>query len=492
VSLVAADRAPAPGFTDGRTCFFPRDARLDGAGRIAFLSNFEAGGAVTSDSESGLFVGPPGAPVCVFRNGQPVPEAPGLHVSLIPGHYALSQSSGLVAVDAFMDDAAGNTVGRGVWAGPAIPGGPRLLVRAGDPVPGMPGSHFDQFAVWAVNDAGEVAFYAQLDIQQPDGVDDSVLCVTRPDGSLRVVARTGARAPGLPAGVRFWRLAGEASLNNAGHVAVFGLHDDPSVLPSQRRSIWAGRYDDLRLLVTAGQAAPETEPGTVFTDSIGGPYMGVTSARVAFHAHVSGPSVTPETRDGVWAGSPGFVHKVLRSGDPAPDLPAGVTVNSISACFMSTDGRLVIRGQLAGVPLIAGNLIPDAVWAEDEGGRLRPVMQAGQPFEIAPGETLTTFAFNLSAEGGYAPSQARQGFNAAGRVVFTALFFEDDQTALMVADVPPGCRADYNHAGGADLLDIFAFLNEWFAGDPRADFNRAGGVGLLDIFAFLGAWFAGC
>jgi hypothetical protein len=58
-------------------------------------------------------------------------------------------------------------------------------------------------------------------------------------------------------------------------------------------------------------------------------------------------------------------------------------------------------------------------------------------------------------------------------------------------DRQPCCKADYNKQGGVELLDIFAFLQDWFAGVPYADFNGQSGVDLLDIFAFLTAWFAG-
>jgi hypothetical protein len=54
------------------------------------------------------------------------------------------------------------------------------------------------------------------------------------------------------------------------------------------------------------------------------------------------------------------------------------------------------------------------------------------------------------------------------------------------------CPANYNGTNGVDLLDIFAFLNDWFTQRPKADFNHQNGVELLDIFAFLNAWFAGC
>lgn len=55
----------------------------------------------------------------------------------------------------------------------------------------------------------------------------------------------------------------------------------------------------------------------------------------------------------------------------------------------------------------------------------------------------------------------------------------------------PCCKADYNKTSGVELLDIFAFLDGWFAGSADADFTGLGGVDLLDIFGFLEAWFAG-
>jgi hypothetical protein len=53
------------------------------------------------------------------------------------------------------------------------------------------------------------------------------------------------------------------------------------------------------------------------------------------------------------------------------------------------------------------------------------------------------------------------------------------------------CLADYNGVNNVDLLDIFAFLSDWFANVPKADVNAQGGVELLDIFYFLGLWFEG-
>jgi hypothetical protein len=84
--------------------------------------------------------------------------------------------------------------------------------------------------------------------------------------------------------------------------------------------------------------------------------------------------------------------------------------------------------------------------------------------------------------------------NERNQVAFHADLTNGATVLVIATPVPttPTCRADYNGQNGVDLLDIFAFLNDWFAGNARADFNGMNGVDLLDIFAFLSAWFAGC
>ncbi|MBY0313504.1 MAG: alkaline phosphatase family protein [Phycisphaerales bacterium] len=61
---------------------------------------------------------------------------------------------------------------------------------------------------------------------------------------------------------------------------------------------------------------------------------------------------------------------------------------------------------------------------------------------------------------------------------------------LSVSVQNAACATDHNNSGSVDVTDIFAFLNDWFAGD--ADFNRDAQNTLQDIFDFLNAWFAGC
>jgi hypothetical protein len=54
------------------------------------------------------------------------------------------------------------------------------------------------------------------------------------------------------------------------------------------------------------------------------------------------------------------------------------------------------------------------------------------------------------------------------------------------------CPTDFSENGEASIADIFAFLNAWFAHEPRTDFNYSGRLEVQDIFDFLSAWFGGC
>lgn len=67
----------------------------------------------------------------------------------------------------------------------------------------------------------------------------------------------------------------------------------------------------------------------------------------------------------------------------------------------------------------------------------------------------------------------------------------DGQQEAWVATIPMPCAADYDGNGTREVGDIFAFLTDWFAGDPAA-YEFGGTPGVPAIFAFLTAWFAGC
>lgn len=149
-----------------------------------------------------------------------------------------------------------------------------------------------------------------------------------------------------------------------------------------------------------------------------------------------------------------------------------------------------------------------------------------------PGGSISSRAFAVSADGSVvvgagnfgAPTEAfiwtattgmrrlqdvlsiDLGLNTTGWAIQFALGVSADGRTIVGAGVNPCgvqegwiaylgtervCPADFNDNGALSVQDIFAFLNAWFAGDPRADFNGCG-LSVQDIFDFLNAWFTGC
>ena len=86
------------------------------------------------------------------------------------------------------------------------------------------------------------------------------------------------------------------------------------------------------------------------------------------------------------------------------------------------------------------------------------------------------------------------------------LYYGTSSGAFATPLEPVGCPADLGTAGGVpghdgllDNNDFIAFINFFFAGDPRADFGRAGGQAGSDgaydnndFIAFINAFFGGC
>ncbi len=54
------------------------------------------------------------------------------------------------------------------------------------------------------------------------------------------------------------------------------------------------------------------------------------------------------------------------------------------------------------------------------------------------------------------------------------------------------CGPDYNNSNSLEILDIFDYINAWFATAASADYNNNGTLEVIDIFDFLNAWLASC
>jgi hypothetical protein len=182
------------------------------------------------------------------------------------------------------------------------------------------------------------------------------------------------------------------------------------------------------------------------------------------------------------------------AGDPPnPNpFPATLSRNAFAAEYSPAGSGLVrdisnnVDNQFEPRPLAVG---------------LNPTLTPGQSVPVG-----TRFTFDVDFANPDARRYLREGLNS-GRLNFAVSSLaeaqqQNPQTVRMYckeAGVPGtaptlsirvciGSPGDWDCSGIKDADDLFAFLDEWFAG--TADFNEDGLKDADDLFAFLDAWFA--
>lgn len=203
-----------------------------------------------------------------------------------------------------------------IWAG--VPGNIALVARQSDQALGAPdGVAYSQLYIppygprVSLNAPGQVAFAAILTGQWPPNSLPNIGIFAGAPGAVRMVLRSGDPAPGVPEKViSIESPLPQVRLNDRGDIAFFGFADD-------NVGIWAGQPDRVQLAALAGTRAPGTSDGVTFEAGTGNfrSLALAPSGAVAFAAKLSGTSTGTS---GVWAGQPGAMHLIARSGDRIP------------------------------------------------------------------------------------------------------------------------------------------------------------------------------
>jgi hypothetical protein len=213
--------------------------------------------------------------------------------------------------------------GQGIWS--TATGSLQMVVRNGSPFPpGAPGEIFTtQFVLnqdpVALNDLGQIAHVAVLQGTTVTPQNNTAIVVHGPSG-VELYLREGNAAPETEIGTVFTGFY-LPRLNNAGEIAFVGFVDSSN---ENRSGIWAGAKDNLQLIVREGDFAPGTTTPTTFHqfDSLRSQPSFNDAGQIAFAARLRGPAVNSSNDMGIWGvSSLGELLLVAREGDAIEVTP---------------------------------------------------------------------------------------------------------------------------------------------------------------------------
>jgi hypothetical protein len=334
--------------------------------------------------------------------------------------YPVMNASGHVAFVAFVKgNGVTNSNSYGIWTDASGP--LSLVVRAGDPTPGVPGNaSFGGFSLPLINSLGQVAFASGW----TNWSDSS--------GSLALIAKAGDPAPGTSSS---FITLDPPTLNSAGQMAFTGfLGTSPGDFSDVSGSgVWSNRTGSLALAYGPGTQAPGTPAGDTFSGGYGGVFyvMLNSAARMVFLAGLTGPGIIKGSNDGgLWSEGFGQLALVAREGDHAPGTPAGVLFSNLNRPTLNSAGQTAFIGQLAGNGIDSTN--NQGIWAQDRTGQLQLIARYGDSIEVAPGDfrTISTLSFYV----GNSDEGTRSGFNSHGQLAFQATF-TDGTSGIFVSSL---------------------------------------------------------
>lgn len=404
LSLIARAGYPAPGAPTGSVFedFF-NFVQLNESGAVAFhdfafredpAGHYYRPGIWKTDAS--------GALALIAQDGDPAPGTPdGVSFSHFQ-QFALNDTGAI----AFMSwiDGPGVTAENGLGMfGPDPSGALSLRLRTGDPAPGA---------------GAGVQFARQSDPSSPNNV----------------------------------------SLNNAGAVAFCAELTGPGVTEANDTGCWLSEPDGaLRLAVREGDSVAGAAPGTTlghFRHDL--PPQFNDAGGMAFEVALAGPEVTSANDVGVLGpDSNGGIALLLRTGAAAPGLPAGVSLQRagyyplIESPILDAHGGVLVGFALSGPGITEAN--DTALFYANGPGSARLVVREGDLLEVSPGDHRTVAAFRLA---GWEYSQNDLPINRE-RQLARRLFFTDGSEAIVRFDLPePGVGSGL--AWGIGTLALFA------------------------------------
>ena len=266
----------------------------------------------------------------------------------------------------------------------------RKIALTGEPAPGTPaGTTFRGFSGPRLDASRRVAFYAFLDGPGVEPTNDQGIW-SRQSGSLELVARTGAPAPGTLGAVFSNLFLGANNppalgVDAAGTIRFLARVTGGDVCDCNGNGVldndtgwWSDEGGELALVARANGQVPGLPPGVLFDTLVGAPIV-AADGKVAQLFVIKGAGVGFANGQGIMSDAGGELSMIARAGDPAPGLPAGVTFGFFGRPFIGPTGSTSFFASLAGAGVTEIN--DDSLWAERQGD-LTMLVRQGDP---APG-----------------------------------------------------------------------------------------------------------
>lgn len=310
---------------------------------------------------------------------------------------------------------------RGIWSDGG--GSLALVARTGDLAPGAsavpipplgdpPGSavsgRFSDLQQPVLNGVGQVQFAGRVGFPVPVQNAGERGIWSNAPGVLSLLAFQGNNAPGTPSGTSYDEFLSH-SLNEAGRVALAATLAGAGG-PFGDAGIWAEHGVALDPVVRAGDQAPGLPAGVNFGANIGQfpAYAQNSAGLIAFAAALQGSGVNGTNAQSLWSADSIALTLIARQGSPAPGMPAGANFNSFSPPRLNDAGRIAFIADTTGGGLDAAH--DEGIWLTGPGGPSL-VLGAGTQAPGTPAGVL--FGRNDGAFG-------IVELNDAGQIAFTA------------------------------------------------------------------------
>jgi len=341
----------APGIA-GATVVFLFIPQIDGAGNV-LLDGYIAGPGITFSNDRAIWYGQPGSLSVVIREGDPAPGIDGGFIAELWTTYV--SETGVVCLSCYLEGPSivSGVNARGNFAGP--PGSLQKIVQAGDPAPlTEPGTVFASSSNFALRLSDNGVTLALYDLAGPavDSSNDQVMYTGFPDNP-QIVWRRGMAAPDTEPGVVILYADNiqGPTINDLGQSAFRGVLAGETINPENDVSNWLGDASGLTLISREGDAVPGFIKGVTYSATGGIPTLNALGD-VGFTALIEGPGVTVDDNRTAWIYEhSGQYTMLVREGYPVVGAPTGAVLDHVERPLVSASGVALAGGRLRGSPI---------------------------------------------------------------------------------------------------------------------------------------------